>query len=75
MIACREVTALSDAFIDGELSVGVPAQILQHLRECDDCATFIEYTRGLKRLVRASVRNVTAPASLKFRVRAHMSEE
>ena len=73
MIACREVREWSDAFIDREFVADLHAQILHHIRECDDCATFIEYTRGLKRLVRASVRSVTAPAGLRFRVLAHIA--
>ena len=68
MIACSEVTELSDTFIDGELLVDVQAKIMRHLRGCDGCAAFIECKRRLKRLVRASVRNLTAPASLRFRV-------
>ena len=68
MIGCSEVTELSDAFIDGELLVDVQAQIMRHLRGCDGCAAFVECKRQLKRLVHASVRNVTAPASSRFRV-------
>jgi len=68
MIACSEVTELSDAFIDGELLVDVQAQIMRHLRGCDGCAAFVECKHRLKRLVRASVRSLTVPASLRFRV-------
>ena len=68
MIACSEVTELSDTFIDGELLVNMQAQILRHLRGCDCCAAFVECKRRLKRLVRASVRSLTVPASLRFRV-------
>jgi len=72
MIGCSEVTELSDAFIDGELLVDVQAQIMRHLRGCDGCATFVECKRRLKRLVRASVRSQTVPASLRFRVVAEI---
>jgi hypothetical protein len=68
MIACREVKTFSDAFIDGELATSVRAQILAHLRACDDCAVLIEERRRLKHRVGASARTITAPASLRFRV-------
>jgi anti-sigma factor (TIGR02949 family) len=68
MIACSEVTELSDTFIDGELLVDVQAKIMRHLRGCDGCAALVECKRRLKRLVRASVRSLTVPASLRFRV-------
>jgi hypothetical protein len=70
MIACREVAEFSDAFIDDEVVAGVRAGILAHLRECDDCEAVIEQKRRLKRLVGASARILTAPASLRFRVLA-----
>lgn len=69
MIACSEVLELSDAFIDEELLVEVQAKILRHLRQCEDCAAFIEKTLELKRLVRTCVKTLDMPTTLHQRVR------
>ena len=69
MFARTELTGLSNAFIDDQPFGEVKTQILYHLRDCGDCMALIEKKIGLKRMVRASVRNLTAPATLKQSVR------
>jgi len=69
MFTCSEVLDLSDAFIDDELFPEAQAWILHHLRTCGECAGLVEKRIGLKRLVRTSVRKLTAPASLRHSVR------
>ena len=72
MFACSELLELSDAFIDDELFPQARAWAVYHLRNCDYCARLVEKKAGLKRLVRTSVRQLTAPASLTQTVRAHI---
>jgi len=72
MFVCGEVTELSDAFVDDELFGEVQARILYHLRDCNTCAALVAEKIGLKRLVRASVRNLTVPAFLRQSVRRRM---
>ena len=69
---CNEMRQLSDAFIDHELLGEAQLQMLQHIRRCSNCSAFIEEKVGLKRLVRASVKGLTVPATLLQRVRAHI---
>lgn len=69
MFSCREVTALADAFVDGELLSIVRARVVRHLLVCRACAALIEEKAELKRLVRASARALTAPVALWQNVR------
>ncbi len=69
MVACSEVMRLSDVFADGELFTELQARMIDHLRGCNDCAAVIKDKLGLKRLIHASVRNLTAPAGLRQRLR------
>jgi hypothetical protein len=69
MFACSEVRELSDVFVDGELFAGVQARFLRHIQSCADCAAFLEEKIGLKRLVRAGVRSVTTPSTLRNSIR------
>jgi hypothetical protein len=72
MFACSELLELSDAFIDDELFPEARAWVLHYLRDCGGCSRFVEKEAGLKRLVRTSVRQLTAPASLRETVRVHI---
>jgi Putative zinc-finger len=72
MFACSELLELSDAFIDDELFPEARAWVLDHLRDCGDCSELVEKKAGLKRLVRTSVRQLTAPASLRQTLRVHI---
>ena len=69
MFACSEVRELCDVFADGELFAGVQARFLGHIRSCANCAALLEEKIGLKRLVRASVGNITVPATLRASIR------
>jgi hypothetical protein len=67
---CREVTMLFDAFVDDELMSAAQSRVRYHIASCGSCAAFVEEKIELKRLVKASVGNLTAPYSLRERLRA-----
>lgn len=64
MFSCREVTVLADAFVDGELLAAVRARVVRHLLACRACAALMEEKAELKRMVRVSVKTLTAPVAL-----------
>ncbi len=72
MYACSQVAELSDQYVDGELSASVRDQVQHHIRCCANCASSIYRAGALKRLVRASVRNLTIPVTLKSNLRIRM---
>ena len=65
MYACNQVAELSDPYVDGELMAAVRAGVQQHIRNCAECAAGMQRAAGLKRLVRASVKNLTVPVTLR----------
>jgi hypothetical protein len=67
---CAEARQLSDAFVDRELLGETQSQMLQHILRCIHCSAFVDEQIRLKRLVRASVKAVTVPATLLRNVRA-----
>jgi len=67
---CDEARQLSDAFIDRELLGEAQLQMLRHIRRCIHCSAFVDEQIRLKRLVRASVKGLTVPATLLRNVRA-----
>jgi anti-sigma factor RsiW len=75
MFSCGEVAALADAYIDGELFTNVRAQAVRHLMACRACAALIEEKAELKRLVRVSVRTLTAPLVLWQTIRNGMGAQ
>jgi hypothetical protein len=61
---------LFDAFVDDELMSAAQSRVRYHIASCGSCAAFVEEKIELKRLVKASVGNLTAPYSLRERLRA-----
>jgi len=72
ILECRQATKLFDAFVDDELSFAAQARLRHHVAGCMTCATSVEEKVKLKRLVRRSVGNLTAPATLRDRVRTRI---
>jgi hypothetical protein len=66
---CGKVRELSDAFVDNELLLAVQSLIFRHIRACGQCAVFIMQKLKVKDLVRKSVKDLAAPASMRQRVR------
>ncbi len=48
---CDEFMGLLDAFVDGELDVGMRDGILAHARECDGCARELGRAEALKKML------------------------
>jgi anti-sigma factor (TIGR02949 family) len=72
MYECSQVAESSDPYVDGELPASVRAQVQHHIRGCAECAANIYQAGALKRLVRASVRNLTVPVTLRDNLRIRM---
>ncbi len=72
MYACGQVEELSDPYVDGELPAGVRAQVQHHIRSCAECAVAIDRARALKNLIRASVKHLMAPVTLRDNLRIRM---
>jgi mycothiol system anti-sigma-R factor len=72
ILECRQATKLVDAFVDDELSSSAKARLRHHVAGCTTCATSVEEKIKLKRLVRLSVGNLTAPATLRDRLRTRI---
>jgi len=72
MYACSQVAELWDPYVDGELAAGPRAQVQHHIRGCADCASSIYRASALKRLVRASVKSLTVPVTLRDNLRIRM---
>jgi mycothiol system anti-sigma-R factor len=69
---CREVTKLFDAFVDDELMSAAQSRVRYHIASCGSCAAFVEEKIELKRLVKGSVGNMSAPSSLRDRLWTRM---
>ena len=61
---CDEARQLSDAFIDREPLGEAQLHMLRHILRCIHCSAFVDEQIRLKRLVRATVKAVTVPATL-----------
>jgi mycothiol system anti-sigma-R factor len=69
---CRQVTKLFDAFVDDELISAAQARVRYHIAGCGNCAAFVEEKIELKRMLKGSVGNMSAPSSLRDRLRTRM---
>jgi hypothetical protein len=69
LVEYRQVTKLFDAFMDHERLSEAQARVLRHITGCITCAAVLQEKIELKRLVKASVGNLTAPYSLRERLR------
>jgi anti-sigma factor (TIGR02949 family) len=68
VLACGQVARFIDGFVDHELISPLQAWVRNHISGCSTCAAAVEEKDELKRLVKSSVRNLTAPATLRDRL-------
>jgi anti-sigma factor (TIGR02949 family) len=68
-LSCEEVMEQLFTYLDGELGEGAHIAIDRHLEACRACYSRIEFERRLKARL-AETRRVSAPESLRERVRA-----
>ena len=59
-----EATQLLDAYLDDELDAGTTLSLEEHLKECDDCARWLEARRALLSRVRGSALRAVPPPGL-----------
>jgi anti-sigma factor (TIGR02949 family) len=66
---CSQVAQFIDGFVDHELISPLETWVRNHIAGCSICAAAVEEKVALKRLVKSSVGNLTAPATLRDRLR------
>ncbi|MGA8599699.1 MAG: anti-sigma factor [Bryobacteraceae bacterium] len=71
-MSCREIHALLDAYVDGELDLVTTAQYERHLTECANCRGLYERYTDLHRSVKTQIPYFEAPEGLEDRVRAQL---
>jgi mycothiol system anti-sigma-R factor len=72
VLECSQVAQFMDAFVDHELISPLEASVRNHMACCSICEAAVEEKIALKRLVKSSVGNLTAPDTLRDRLRARM---
>jgi hypothetical protein len=67
-VTCRQVRHLHDAFIDGELSASMTAEVQAHLLQCPECQTQVEWVRTCGQVIAADRGEPRVPADFADRV-------
>lgn len=70
----RELHALIDGYVDGELSAGDRQRMERHLEACERCLVEVESTLALQAQARALPREVAPPRDLWPEIRARLEE-
>ena len=68
MLDCTAAERRLQRFLDHELTAGEAAEARLHLERCENCRSRFRFEAGLRRLVRQSGRQETAPEGLRARV-------
>lgn len=66
---CEQVVEHLWPFLDGELDVATSDDLRQHLDECRQCFSRVEFERRLRTMVRRSCECDEAPSELQERMR------
>ena len=69
MYDCEDCVRRLDQLVDKELSGLELEEVHAHLSSCGDCTRRYQFEEGLKRLVKVSCSEETAPASLRDSIR------
>jgi mycothiol system anti-sigma-R factor len=72
MYDCEECVRRLDQLVDRELSAPEVEEIHDHMDACGDCTRRYKFQEGLKRLVKLSCSEETAPAALRERLRQEL---
>ena len=72
MYDCEDCVRRLDHLVDKELSGPEVEEIHTHLDACGDCTRRYKFQEGLKRLVKLSCSEETAPAALRERLRQQL---
>jgi anti-sigma factor (TIGR02949 family) len=72
VLECSQVAQFIDGFVDHELISPLQSWVRNHIVGCNACAAVVEEKVALKRLVKASVGNLRAPATLRDRLRTRL---
>ena len=72
MYDCEDCVRRLDQLVDKELSGPEVEEIHGHLDSCGDCTRRYRFQEGLKRLVKLSCSEETAPAALRERLRQQL---
>ena len=74
MLNCHETFARLDDYLDRELATEELAAVEQHLHNCAICSEEFAVEKDLMDALRAKLRRVRAPASLRGRISALLRE-
>ena len=72
MYDCEDCVRRLDQLVDRELSGPEVEEVHDHLTSCGDCTRRYKFQEGLKRLVKVSCSESTAPASLREHIRQQL---
>lgn len=71
---CKELRALADAYLDGEVTPAVKAEIEAHLKDCAGCRAELAARRDFSRRLKAGASFYDAPDSLVRALAARLPE-
>jgi anti-sigma factor (TIGR02949 family) len=72
---CQEAFRRLDDYLDRELSAAERDLVREHLEICEGCAREFRFEESVLRGVRAKLRQIDVPASLRARVVRTLEEE
>lgn len=72
---CREVAALLEEFVDGELPVSRDTEVREHLAICGRCRGATEHQRAFLRRIERAGGVQSAPEALRQRIRALLADD
>lgn len=61
-MTCRQVTALLDAFLDGELPADQTLSVEEHLSSCNTCGELLRLDSALRTSMKSAVRAASVPS-------------
>lgn len=71
---CRDIQTSVHDYLDGELQPSSAAVMGEHLRLCPDCARVVQFEAAMKARVRECCTSALAPAELRVRIMARITE-
>ena len=74
MMTCNEARMLMHALIDGELDAGHARQVEAHVADCAGCEAELRNFREMRRTMAARNLGFAAPAALRARIEAELSD-
>lgn len=75
LVTCRHVRQLHDAYIDGELSASLMAEVHAHLLQCPECQREVEITRACATVIAGDRSEPELDAGFASRVVASLPKE